>query len=212
MTYIYFFILVSFIWSPLQAQEIYSRNIMPALELGMNISNQQIRRNPDKLFSHQNGLRAGIVLEKPQSKRLTFSGSLSYVQSGSNNVLFTGGSEILHYAEFAIRVKEYLPLGGSEIFLSLGPYLGYGFAGERTRANGETISNNVFKEQGYRPFEWGIGGYAGFKFPWGSYLQAGLQTALSNCFVSEQVSYFNYSLMLTAGHSLQWQSFRSYRK
>jgi hypothetical protein len=196
------------------AQERNDYKWMPTMEVGVNVSNQQIRRNADMVFDQRNGLRAALIFEKPHSKRLTFLGSFSYVQSGSNNVLYSNESEKLEYAEISIKAKEYLPIGGSDLFLSLGPYFSYGINGVRISANGETESNNLFKQEGYNVIEWGLGGNLGFKFPWGTYLQAGLQTAFSNCYESDQtqMAYFNYSLMLTAGHSIGWRAFRAYKK
>jgi hypothetical protein len=197
---------------PSKAQDNIFRRAMAGFEMGMNISNQQIRRSAENLFNPRNGFRAGVVLEKPSARRLTFLGSLSYVEAGSNNRLNIGETELLQYAEFSFRAKEYVPIGGSDMFLSLGPYFSYGFAGYRKDSNGEIISNNPFNEEEYKSFEWGLGGNIGFKFGWGTYLQLGLQTALSNCYVSEQVSYFNFALMATAGHTINWRNFRAYRK
>ena len=196
----------------LEAQKNPSYNAMLGFEIGMNTSNQQIRRSSQSVFGLRNGIRGGIVWEKPHTKRLTFLGTLSYVESGSNNRLNIGESELLQYAEFSFRAKEYVPIGGSDMFLSLGPYFSYGFAGYRKGSNGEILSNNPFNEEEYQSFEWGLGGNFGFKFGWGTYLQFGLQTAFSNCYVSEQFSYFNFSLMATAGHTINWRNFRAYRK
>jgi hypothetical protein len=204
--------LVLFPLTQLKAQIKPGYPAMLGLEIGMNNSNQQIRRRPQDVFDLRNGLRAGLFWEKPHTKRLTFLAGISYVESGSNNRLNKGESEQLQYAEFSLRAKEYLPVGGSDMFLSLGPYFSYGFAGYVKNSDGEIISNNPFNEAGYQAFEWGLGGNIGFKFRWGTYLQLGLQTALSNSYVSEQFSYFNFSLMATAGHTLNWRNFRAIRK
>ncbi len=211
MRYFIFLIIFGCIHKPVRSQEHQFKKIMPGFEFGMNNGQQQLRKS-DQVADLRVGFRAGLSLEKPATRRLTFIGNLSYVQLGAGNVRFTTNDERLNYAEFSIKAVEYLPLFGSETFLSLGPYFSYGINGEVTNVNGATIISNPFKLSEYQRFEWGIGGNIGFKTPWGTYLQGGMQTAFNNFYEMQGSKYFNFSLMLTVGHTIGWKNFKSYRK
>jgi len=193
------------------AQVNYSKKVMYGLEVGINNGQQQLRQSY-QVAEMRSGLRVGVSLEKPATRRLTFISTMSFVQSGARNVRFSNMDERINYAEFSIKAVEYLPVGGSDLFLSLGPYLSYGINGKVTNNNGQIVTNNPFDLAEYQRAEWGLGGNLGFKTPWGTYLQAGIQTAFNNFYESNESKFFNYSLMLTVGHTIGWSRFKTYRK
>jgi hypothetical protein len=211
MKYLLFMISPFFICALAMAQDKHLKKIMSGLEFGLNNAQQPLRQTEYDAVS-RNGIRAGILLEKPATRRLTFISSLSFVQSGGKNVKFSNNDERMNYAELGIKAVKYSPVGGSDFFLSLGPYFSYGINGKVTNSNGETLTNNVFDLAEYNRFDWGFGGNLGFKTPWGTYLQGGIQTAFNNFYEQNESKYFNLSFMLTAGHTLGWRNFKSYSK
>jgi hypothetical protein len=168
---------------------------------GLNASNQQLR-GYDGAFGLTNRWRFALTAEKLLTHRLSLLSELSYAGHGSSDVLFTNRTEQLNYAELNVQAIEYLPVGGSDLFVSLGLYGAYGINGKQT---GTGSVENVFTQPGYKRFDWGAIGNIGFKMRWGTYVQTGLKLAFNNCYALNGLNYYNFAVMATAGQTLNWQ-------
>jgi len=168
---------------------------------GLNASNQQLR-GYDGAFGLTNRWRFALTAEKLLTHRLSLLSELAYAGHGSSDVLFTNRTEQLNYAELNVQAIEYLPLGGSDLFLSLGLYGAYGFNGKQTGPGNDV---NLFTEPGYKRVDWGAIGNIGFKMRWGTYVQTGLKLAFNNCYALNGLNYYNFAVMATAGQTLNWQ-------
>lgn len=206
-----FLVSIFFLCKHTIAQSRHFKKIMPGFEFGLNNAQQQMRQ-AEQVATMRSGIRVGLSLEKPATRRLTFIGTISYVQAGARNIRFTSNDERLNYLELNIKPVKYIPVGGSDIYFSLGPYFSYGINGKITNSDGETITNNAFDLPGYNHFEWGLGGNIGYKTPWGTYFHMGLQSAFNNFYEVQEIRYFNFSLMFTAGHTIAWRNFKSFKK
>jgi hypothetical protein len=211
MRRLFFLLALFFVFDATLAQENDFKKIRLGFEAGLNNSQQQLRKY-DQVATMRSGLRAGISFEKPATKRLAFISTFSYVQAGAKQVRFSYDDERLNYAELSIKAVEYLPLGGGDMFLSLGPYFSYGINGNITNSNGVLVTSNPFNEDEYQRFEWGFGGNFGYKTVWGTYLQFGMQTAFNNFYEMQQSKFFHFALMITAGHTIGWRNFKTYKR
>jgi hypothetical protein len=193
-----------------QAQKPFARDWMPGFYAGINWANQQFR-GQEIGFSANPGWRAGFLLEKPITHRLTLSGTLSYSEMGSKRTAYTIDTENLSYLEFVFKATEYLPMGGTELLFSLGSFLAYGIDGERVVSNPgfPVAQQNVFNTPNYNRWDWGLTLDMGFRLRQGSFVKTGFQTAFSNVYQSPSSRYFNYGFSLAAGHNLGWRSFRT---
>ncbi|MGB4771199.1 MAG: porin family protein [Chitinophagaceae bacterium] len=150
---------------------------------------------PQSKFSWQAGLIADIPLGESGFR---FIPELKYVNKGfkaNTTVDFLGqtttidGSSSIGYIELPINFGYALDLGGAQLVLGAGPYLGYGIGGKNkfeAKVNGTVVQSVDEKvqfgsaEDEIKPFDYGANFLAGILFGNGLMVKANYGLGLAN--------------------------------
>lgn len=180
---------------------------------GVQWAHQRIRYEASG-FNPITTLHYSVGIEQPITRRLTISALGGFARGGNSNPLFTGNSistEKIDYLTFAIRANEYIPVGGSDLYISIGPQVGLGIQARRFNSAGEIVSENIFNEAGYKKGDFGFLFAMGIRLPFGSNIEMGFYRGLTNVFNNNIYALNNYNFQCSVGHTLGWSRFKSNR-
>lgn len=174
---------------------------------GWVLANQHIR-NQHTAFEYLDGFQVSLGIEKPITRRFTITALTGYARNGSRNTRFFNQTERIDYLTLGVRATEYLPVAGSDLYLSFGPQMGIGVRGERLNASGQVVEKDLLKTEGYNENDFGLSGALGIKFPFGTSLEAGWYIGLANVYKNNNLRVYNSNLQISAGQTLGWSRFK----
>jgi hypothetical protein len=134
------------------------------------------------------------------------------MRAGSNNTRFFNYSERIDYLTLSVRAIEYLPVGGSDLYLSLAPQLGIGVQSKRLSTSGQIIEEDFLSSDGYTNTDFGLQAAIGIKFPFGTWVEAGWYSGFANVYKKNLWRVYNTSLQITAGQTIGWSRFKQKRR
>jgi hypothetical protein len=146
-----------------------TKKLYPGFTAGWQHSAFQYRGS-ENVVVNNGAWRGAFVLDYEITRRLSL-----HTQIGAQHInavsFFTSDDYKITYPEIWVGFNEYLPVGGSALFLNLSVTGAYGLS---------TGGTNVFKDANYKPFRMGWGTLLGFMFRNGIYFNTGIQSAFTN--------------------------------
>lgn len=185
-------------------------------EVGINLNN--FLTNQSGYHSEfKTGLKAGINVNLPIGKSSFINTGLFYMQRGQEGSYTADGQSYKEYYSmgygvlpfmYAYRLRLNSGRAGS-IYLSAGPYIGYGFHGRvkeylvNTDGNLSELSNDK-TSWGYdinqlKPLDFGLSAGIRYELPFGLYTKAQYSYGLSNISTNENMDIRHHSLQLSIG-------------
>lgn len=182
--------------------ESQAQTIGIAPEIGMNYSNLEGKNAPAN--EYKISYKVGVNVHIPLGERLFFSPGLHYSVKGyqkENNVFIY--KENYGYLEIPMNLMYRKPLGVGAIFLSAGPYVAFGVAGNYTINENETAKINwgsgLLEKQ---PIDIGINAGLGYELPIGLYARAQYSRGFTSLSNIEDVMIQNHNFHLSLGYNL----------
>lgn len=174
---------------------------------GWVLANQHVRTQQTS-FEHLSGFQAILGIEQPITRRFTVTAITGYTRNGSQNTRFFNQTERFDYFTLGVRATEYVPVGGSDLYLSIGPQLGIGVQAKRLNASGQVIEENLLKKDEYNDNDFGLNGGIGIKLPFGTSLEVGWYLGLANIYKNNNFRVYNSNLQISAGQTIGWSRFK----
>ena len=130
----------------------------------------------------KSGFQIGMVADYALNSGLSIQSGLLFAQQGCKFDRYVGKTIVnLNYLQIPVNVQFKFPLGGMDLLIQTGPYLGFGINGKHKLwdEDGKRMSNEDFKisfgndgkKGDIKGFDFGIGFGAGLQF---GNIQAGL--------------------------------------
>lgn len=178
-----------------------------APEVGMNLSNV-IGDNSDN-NDMKVGYKIGVNVNMPLTDKLYFSPGLHYSVKGYQsemNIPVIGNYTFKYnpgYLEVPLNVMYRTSVGAGAFFLSAGPYVAFGIAGNSSLNDKETEKIKWGSDIGQvNPIDIGFNAGLGYELPMGLYIRAQYGHGLTPISNVKNVTQNNQNIQLSLGYNL----------